>query len=197
MIDISIFSGRCDLCDTVLSYGADKLLEKYKIYAQYHILPLEVKEPKDLIPYYPYLVAVMYTDPETGGTIYLSEESFIDREEKEHIQWDLDDLLKYWRRCKRKQVPFDEQEALKEITWLQSQPREYQLELVRRVQKEGDKATIEGLHDNLHDYYRKELLLEMVNNGWDEDKAGKWVYGWSRWIKMSDEERTNVLTRKE
>ena len=193
MIDISIFSGRCDLCDTIAIHGVDNILAKYKIYDQRHILPLAVNEAKDLIPYYPYLVAMMVSSQETGGMIYLSEESFVDREEKDQIQCDLDYLLRYWRRCKKNKKPFNEQEALKEITWFCKEPKEYQIELVRRVEARGDKASIEDLHDDMHDYYRKALFEEMVNNGWEKERAGSWVYGWLRWAKMKKQDENNKL----
>ena len=181
MIDTSIFSGRCDLYDTIEIFGVEKILSKYKIYDQRHILPLEVKEQKDLIPYYPYLVAAMFSTKEDGGTIYLSSESYVDINEREHIQWDLDTLLRYWRKCKRKKELFDKEKALRSITLFFND--EYKMQLVDRVTEMGDKATIDDLHGRIHDGMRKDLFDEMIKNGWSEDKAGTWVYGWRRWYK--------------
>ena len=181
MIDTSIFSGRCDLYDTIEIFGVEKILSKYKIYDQRHILPLEVKEPKDLIPYYPYLVATMFSTKEDGGTIYLSSESYVNISEREYIQYDLDILLKYWRKCKRKKELFDKEKALKSIVLFFND--EYKIQLVDRVAEIGDKATIDNLHNRMHDGMRKDLFDEMIKNGWNEDKAGTWVYGWRRWYK--------------
>lgn len=184
MITISRFSGKSDFCDTIMIFGAENIISKYKVYDQRHILPFEIKESKDLIPYYPYLVASMASNKETGGVIYLSQESYINSEEKDHIQWQLNSVLRYWRRCKKKKEKFDTLEALSCIVWpADDLPQDFQLELVKRVEELGDKATIDDLHDKIHDMYRKELFDEMVNNGWNENRAGTWIYGWQRWNK--------------
>ena len=191
---MSNFSGKCDLADTVMIYGVENILSKYKIYAYNQILPLEIKEPKDLIPYYPYLVGSMASNKETGGVIRLSSESFIDMEERDHMKWELNAVLRYWRRCKRKKEEFDEQEALSCIVWPSDMtPRDYQIEIVRRVKEQGAKASVDGLHDSMHDRYRKDLFDEMISNGWNEDDTGIWVYGWLRWIDMK-ERKNNILT---
>ena len=101
---------------------------------------------------------------------------------------ELQTLLKYWRRCKRKKVSFDSEEALGYIVWPRDdQPQDFQIELVKRVKELGDKATIDGLHDQIHDLYRKKLFDEMINNGWDRDQSGIWIYGFLRWNKLKGE----------
>lgn len=69
--------------------------------------------------------------------------------------------------------------------------------MARRVGEFGDKATIEGLHDGIHEYYRKELFEEMVRLGWDKAKADYWIWGdWSRIQRLKEEadEEISIVT---
>lgn len=190
MITISVYSGRCDLCDTVEIHGIEEIINKYKIYYCDQILPLEVKKKKDLIPYYPFLVYEMGSNKETGGTIHLSSRSYVDEEEKEQLQWILNDALRYWNKYKRQKKSFDKEEVLKQIT-IFSPPRDYEIEIVDRVAKLGKKATIDGIHKPMHDYYRQKLYDEMVNNGWGEDQSYIWCFGFNRWIDKIDKNKSN------
>ena len=191
MINISRYSGRCDLKDTLDIFGVNEIINKYKIYAPNQILPLEVNEPKDLIPYYPFLTSSMSSNKETGGVIYLTSESYIDTEEREHLTWTLDNLIRIWRRCKRKKIPFDKEEALAQTTLFT--PREHEEEIADRVAEFGDKATIDGIHLKLHDGYRQDLYEEMIKNGWDESRSYIWCFGFDRWIKRDKEEKNDLV----
>ena len=190
MINISLYSGRCDLKDTLDIFGVNEIIKKYKIYASNQILPLEVKEPKDLIPYYPFLTSSMSSNKETGGTIYLTSESYIDTEERQSLTWTLNNLIKIWKRCKRKKIPFDKEEALAQTTLFT--PREYEEEIADRVAKFGDKATIDGIHIKSHNRYRQDLYDEMIKNGWDEAKSYIWCFGFDRWIERNKEEKNDL-----
>ena len=178
MIDISRYSGKSDLADTCDIFGIDEIISKYKIYAHGNILPLKIEKPSDIVPYYPYLTASMSSSKEDGGVIYLSSQSYVDEEETRHLQLYLDLVKKYWRKCKRNKMPFDEDEALKKICWMT--PKDYEKEIVRRVKEQGEKATIDGIHYPMSDYYRNELYKEMIANGWDDFKAYQWCFGWER-----------------
>ena len=190
MINISRYSGKADFCDTIDIFGVNEIINKYKIYAPNQILPLEVNEPKDLIPYYPFLTSSMSSNKETRGVIYLTSESYIDTEEREHLTWTLDNLIRIWRRCKRKKIPFDKEEALAQTTLFT--PREHEEEIADRVAKFGDKATIDGIHLKLHDRYRQDLYEEMIKNGWDESRSYIWCFGFDRWIKRNKEEKNDL-----
>ena len=178
MIDISKFSGKCDLYDTIVIHGINNIISNYKIYGYNQLLPLEVIQEKDLIPYYPYLVAIMTSDRENGGIIRLSKESFVDSEERDNLQSRLNDVIRYWKKCKRNKTEFNKEEALKKIFIFTH--RECDIEIVDRVSYFGDKATIDGIHDPIHDYFRGLLFDEMVNNGWDKNTAFYWIYGYTR-----------------
>ena len=175
-------SGKCDFEDTCVMY--DNILDKYKIYAYGNeIIPLEMKSKKDLVAYYPYIVSLMVHDG-----IHLSKQSFIDSEEQENMQWRLDKLIKYYKKCKRKKIEFDKNEALKEICWINvDEPEPYEIELVDRVAEYGVNATIDNLHDSMHDMMRNEWYALMLDNGRDEDRAYRWVYGWQRWLSRMAE----------
>ena len=95
--------------------------------------------------------------------IILSDKSFVDIEEQEWLQLKLDILLKYRRKCKRKKQPFDRYEAERILSWrIGDKPEPHVMELIDRVEELGDKATVEGIHDPMHDGMRKTLMDEMV-----------------------------------
>ena len=111
-------SGKSDFQDIVeMHYSAEEILSKYKIYASINdIIPLKIETKKDLVAYYPYLVSVMSSNKEEGGVIMLYK-SYIDMEEEKSLTYKLNDLIKYYKKCKRKKIPFDKNEALKKINY--------------------------------------------------------------------------------
>ena len=169
--------------------GADRLINDFKIYAYGNeVIPLKFEKPADLIAYYPYLVVMQYGSSHGGGVIHLSKESFIDSEEKEQLQWKMDCIKTMYRKCKRNHIPFDRKAAEKEISW-HDEPRPYETEIIDRVEHDGNKATIDGIHDSMHDRMRDEWYKLMIDNGWNEDMAYRWVYGWSRWLGKNKAEK--------
>ena len=184
---MSKYSGKCDFADTVEIMaercGKEIFLSKYKVYFGDNFLPLAMNEPRDVIPYYPYLVGAMGSSKEDGGNIYLSTRSFVDTEEEKTINWYLQDILKYWRRCKRKKIPFEKEEAHNHI--ILGFDQELENELIDRVALYGDKTSIDGIHLKLHDSYRKELYDDMIAAGFEEDKTYRWCYGWRRWLERN------------
>lgn len=171
-------SGKCDFGDTCEIFGINNIIKNYDVYVYPNdIIPLKITSEKDLIAYYPYLVSLMCKD-KNSGTIILSEKSFIDSEEKDWLTIIMNNVIKYYKKCKRKKVDFDKQEAIKLIVWpINDEPEDYQIEIVNRVAKYGDKATLDGLHDRIHERMRDEWYQMMVDAGWDKNKAHIWVYG--------------------
>lgn len=185
---MSVFSGKCDLYDSMVmipNNTIDEEIANTKIYINNSPVPLDIKSEKDASAFYPFVPYL-----QAGGkdfSIYrIGTKSFIDIEEEERLNWKLQRVIRYYKKCKRKKVEFDEKEALKEIGFL-SRPSGEELEIVKRVKEYGLKATTEDLHDNMHDYYRKKWYDEMVRLGWKEDQAGCWIYGLSRWFKIRKE----------
>lgn len=186
-------SGKCDFSDTVEFYGADKILNNYKIYAAHNdVIPLKFEKPADLIAYYPYIVGMMCGSKDGYGIIHLSERSYIDIEEEENMKWRLDTVKRIWRRCKRKKVPFDRAAAEKALCTFREPLSNYKKEIIDRVENLGDKATIEDIHDEWHDRMRKEWYELMVTNGWDEVTAYRWVFGWKRYLTRAVETMESV-----
>lgn len=167
-------AGKCCFQDTVEIFGAENILNNYNVYIGDNILPLRMETEKDLIPYYPYLESLIYSDKETGGIIRLHEKSFIDEEEEESLEICLEIIKRYWKSCKRKKEQFDKEEALKRACIFSQEI--HHIELVNRVEKFGDKANIKGIHDPYHEKLREELYNLMIKYGWNENQAYYWIY---------------------
>ena len=172
-----------DLCE--MHYTPAEIIEKYKIYAAGNdIVPLKMESEKDLVAYYTYLISSMFGSKD-GGHIHLMGKSFIDLEEEEQLTLEMDAVKKYYRSCKRNKKPFDRDEALRRIVFpIDCKPKKHEEEIVDRVAKLGEKATIEDIHDPWHDRMRGEWYKLMIDRGWDENEAYKWVYGFRRFIDM-------------
>lgn len=196
---MSKFSGKCDFADHlwISAETEEEVFNKFKGTKLYICRPLpdnfsweealknkinipetyykkiEYSSIKDLIPLYPYLAvfcAVDNTDPKTS-VICLSRESFVDSEEREILEWRLKNLLRIYNRCKRKKIEFDVEDALKEIVWRGYNEEPYR-ELANRVKEKGKRATIDGIHLKMHEYYREQLVSEMLKHDIDPCKYG-------------------------
>lgn len=180
---MSEFSGKCDFYDGFVAIGSDgneeKLLENLKKLNLYvygkdgreHMVKSDTI--KDIAKYYPYLTRITCFDKDDGYKIYLASDSFIDEEEKEHLNWYIENVLKYWRKCKRKKKPFVVDECVEELKWM----REDLIQVIaERVAKDGDKAEFEDIHLPMHEYYRKRWFEELVRLGYSELKAYNWCF---------------------
>ena len=114
----------------------------------------------------------------------ITRRSFVDIEEEEHLSWKIRDFQKYWRKCNREKKPYIETEAIKKVCW--SQPTEVDEEIAHRVAMYGAEATIDDLHDMIHEHFRNELLNEMINLGWDKRIAKYWI--WKDWKMLIERE---------
>lgn len=94
-------------------------------------------------------------------------------------------MKRYWRSCKRKKIPYDTEKATQVISFF-GMPNGIEQEIAERVKKDGDKATIDGIHDYMHELYRNKLLEEMIRLGWDKRVAKYWI--WKDWEKAYEEE---------
>lgn len=177
---MSKFSGKCDVYDTLISihqYTDEELKNNVKIYVGGSKESLQINSEKDLIPYYPYIVAsASFNNSERKSIIQLSKESWVDTEERDQLQFNLNQALKVYNKCKRKGEPFDKDLALHIIC-----PLTFNLEIceeiVDRVAKYGKKANIDGLHLMMHEIYRRELVEVMLNNGLNPAD-----YGYERFV---------------
>lgn len=172
---MSRYSGKCDLADTISMQG--KKILNAKIYIGYSNRPLQINDMKDLIPYYPYIIGSAWFDNVEGkSVIHLPSESWVDYEEKDNLTFYLKHLIRIYNRCKRKKIEFNVEEAIKEVrcgNW----NKDIITELAHRVKDSGKKATIDGLHLKMHEYYRRELVDEMLKNGLNPAD-----YGYDRFV---------------
>lgn len=92
---MSKWSGKCDFCDAVENGWFD-----YKTQDLYvdGIGPLKITSWEDLIPYYTCL-----TSGSNSESTSLYKGSFIDSEEKQCLQWRIDEAKKIFNRYKRKE----------------------------------------------------------------------------------------------
>lgn len=127
---------------------------------------IEYSSIKDLIPFYPHIIGFAACDntDSHNSVVCLSRESFVDSEERENLEFRLKHLLRIYNRCKRKKIEFDVEEALKEVVWGDWNKEAYR-ELANRVANKGKKATVDGIHLKMHEYYRRELVNEMLKHG--------------------------------
>lgn len=165
---MSRYSGKCDVYDCLVDihrYTEDELKNNVEIYVGDSTTPLVINSWKDLIPYYPYIIGSSSHDNVTKkAVVYIGRESFVDREERERLEFYLRQVLKVYNRCKRKKVPFDKEMALKEAS-MSNYNNEAIREIVDRVAINGKKASVDGIHLSIHEYYRRELVDEMMKNG--------------------------------
>lgn len=177
MIIISRYSGKCDLADHFEGKPLD-VIKKYKIYVGNSEEPIEVKDETSLIPYYPYTISLGYFNNTEGkSVIRLSSESFVDREEREILEFRLKELLRIYNRCKRKKIEFTAEDAVKEVCCFGWDEEVYR-ELANRVKDKGKKASVEGIHLKVRERYRKELVDEMLKRGLNPAN-----YGYERFVK--------------
>lgn len=176
---MSIYSGKCDVADWFEDYD-DEMIRKSNFYISGHIVPLRIDNHHDLSPYYPYLIAVGGRDSSGHSSILLSEESFVDSEEREMLGWKLCDIQKYYRKCKRKRINYNIDEATSQgclfCSW----------DNIRRIAEivgeRGEKVTVEDLISEykirhpMSELYRKKLFERMIELGWSEKQARYWIW---------------------
>lgn len=187
MCDISNVSGKCDFKDHlyISVETEEEAFNKFNGTKLYIIQPLpddfdwknatnipeayykrvEYSSIKDLIPLYPHIVAYAGCDntDSRNSVVCLSRESFVDREEREVLEYNLKRLLTIYNRCKRKKIKFNVEDAVKEITYNGWNKEAYE-ELANRVAKNGKKATLDGIHLKMHEIYRRELVEDMLKH---------------------------------
>lgn len=179
---MSQFSGKCDFYDHLCIYcetedDFEKLLaiSEIKINSKdgrEHLL--RVKTIKDAVKYYPYLITLGCFSKEKHSFV-LSSSSFIDREEKEHLQYDIDAVFRYWRKCKRKKIKFDEDACFDKVSW-GFRNEETLREIIHRVAENGNKAEFNDIHKPIWENMRKRWYEEMVKYGYSKFEAFCWCF---------------------
>ena len=160
-------------------FDFNKALDKNVNIPETYYKKVEYSSIKDLIPYYPYLVSIACCDntDARNSVVCLTSESFVDREERETLEFRLKEILKIYNHCKRKKTEFNVDNVVEQVCWM-GWNKTAITELANRVKEKGKKATIEGIHLTMHERYREELVREMVKHDIDPAK-----YGYERFIK--------------
>lgn len=181
---MSVLTGKCDFYDhLVMIHGesdrekVEAILQKMKLYVRgadkrYHLVKSDTI--KDIVLYYPYLVASAYTSPENGYVIQLSSDDYISTLEKEVIQSMVNMVLKYWRKCKRNKKTFNAELCLKNCGW-----RTYEetiRQIIERVQQYGEKATFDDIHIPTYETSRQLWFDTLIQEGYTEYEAWKWCF---------------------
>lgn len=203
---MSVFSGKCDIYDhfVMVSNGDEEKLkeeiEKTDIY--YGCLwdrhRLDIHTPKDLIPYYPYLISIGSWGREGRAVIELSKESFVDREEKEFIQYAIDNILRYYRRCRRNKTEFNKEEAYEICVWNKNQNKPWVRELINNIvdanfKYDAEQAIYDGIYLPMSERYREILYKAMTEAGYSDYDAMLWCFG-RRGFQMA---MNQIATNKE
>lgn len=102
---MSRHTGKCDFEDWCEMHNSpSEIVEKATIYLG--DAKVDIKNEKDLIPYYTHLIASMCCIKDEGQTINLSSHSFIDGEEEEFMTWRIRDVIAAARKAKKEKKPF-------------------------------------------------------------------------------------------
>lgn len=170
---MSIFSGKCDVWDTFIEI--QRLNDKSdwsKVRICQKDEELKINSVKDLLPYAAHLVGFgSWHDGECFARI--SEDSFVDREEKEHLAQALKHFKNEYRKCKRKKQEFIPEDAAERYSIVNMS---YMLELAQRVKEHPCVANTDGLHTPFAEMCRKELRDTMIEFGYTKEQANKWVF---------------------
>ena len=179
---MSVFSGKCDFYDGFVAIRCDgdeekvkeelKKLELFIYGSDGRTHRVKSESIKDIAKYYPYLESIACSSKDRMRVI-LSSDSFIDREEKEMLGYKLDDIYKYWRKCKRDKKEFTEEECLNSLWYTRTDEIE---EIVHRVAMKGNKAEFDDIHFPLWEHFRREWFEELVNLGYTEQEAYDWCF---------------------
>lgn len=178
---MSRFSGKSDLFDSVNMIHQAEDFSKVHIYIDNNPVELRVNNQKDLIPYY---ACVPWAEGWDGneGIIRITGELWFNQEEREILETSKQYWIGLYNKYKRKNL--DPAEELKRLIneqdwWTRS---DYQL-VEATINNKGKDFDTSHIHLDSKDYYRKILYNEMVENGYDKDRAYIWVYGLTRWIE--------------
>lgn len=157
---MSRFSGKCDFADTISIYGIDFIIKNCKVFQNQKELKLN---KHSIIKYFPYLVSSMGMNKNSGGTINLTSESYIDSQNKERIKWYLEDL----QRIKEGEKPFFENSLelriIKSIDEDSSLSSERKEELINSFQTNtAIFFKVELCKEYLKDYYTYKILQKDI-----------------------------------
>ena len=176
---MSKYSGKCDLYDYV-SMLQTKDYNKLNIYVRDFPVRLDIKERKDIVPFYgfvPYLCC--------GNEIRISNISYVDTMEEVIFNSHFNMVHRVIRRYKRHHKPL-EWELIKKDLYIDDSDiigiYIYIKDNYKEKYTEREKHTLmeklrrDGVTYRSIEVYRKELYDEMIRNGYSEKQTSQWVY---------------------
>lgn len=178
---MSKFCGKCDFYDHLwMSNDTEEVikeLQKTDVYIygkdrRRH--KVEVNTIKDAAKYYPYIIAISASD-KNHRFIILSSNSFIDEEEEEFLGFDINAVIRYWKKCKRNKEKFDKNKCYEEIIW-GNKENPVLREIINRIEKNGDKADFSDIHLSSFERHRKDWYEELVGLGYTKREAFEWCF---------------------
>ena len=113
---MSKWTGKSDFADWCEMHNTpSEVVEKANVYLG--PAKIEIKDEKDLIPYYTNLTAMIAVNHELkkSQSIHLSKDSFIDEEEREFLAWRVEECIKLARKAKKEKVAFTYEWAKPEL----------------------------------------------------------------------------------
>lgn len=174
---MSKFSGKCDFADHIEIVGLENTLKSTVFIGNIgNEKKLELHEYRDLIPYFPHLISVAGISKVGNSVIHLTTKSYVDIREEESLNFKLKQVLNYYKKCKRNNIKFDEDECLKKM-YIMEWDKGIYTEIIERVKQYGNKANTNGMHLYISEYYRKKLADEMLANSIDPS-----LYGLERFV---------------
>ena len=171
--------------DSLIEIGEVTDFSKVHIYINDNHVELRIDSYKDLIPYFPCVPSVE-THSNGEYRIWLSGKSSYRRDEEDMLRIYLHDLVTCYNRLKRdKSLSLESLIERYNIKYNWSHAKDELIaELASRlIEAKGkkDEVDISDIYLPSGDWFRKRLYEEMINNGWDENVAYRWCYGWKRW----------------
>lgn len=196
---MSMWTGKCDFADTCeMIHNPQEIVEKSTIYLGN--ARVFIKEPKDLIPYYTNLISMACYNKEDGDVIHLSQNSFIDREEREFISWKIRDVIYSFRKAKKAKVEFNYEYFAKNNYMLDKRDLVVYKAIIDKVNNNTDIAKVHlpknymnlvhfvdvwlypnyfyDIHDSIHNRFREEFVKYASENGYmiyEKDENNKYV----------------------
>ena len=190
---MSILTSKCDFFDTCcMIHNPQEIVEKSEIYLG--DARIMINNEKDLIPYYTHLVASASYNKECGNVIYLSKDSFINLEEREHLSWKIQNIISTFRKAKKEKVEVT-LDYIKSQKYYWGNEKDFiwsalidkmknNMDLIKvHLPKDYRKCSyfisewlipnyFNDIHDSMHNRYREEFIKFAQENGYrnfDED----------------------------
>ena len=173
---MSMLTGKCDFYDDVNMIG--NIEEYLGDNADIYVGDIRIKNDteKDLVLYYPFTIATGAHSKE-HNTIHLARYSYIDYEEYNRLEYMLNSVKKYYKKCKRTKTEFTFDGFWNSQYVWNKQYEELYTTMFNKVKDDGLKANILGLSlPYFQKYSRKRFYDMLIEYGYDEYFAHKWAY---------------------